>query len=107
MVHNLFALTATNPSFRSPKQVAARIDSLIADIKKLQGPLMKSAGPKDVVLVAHGHLTRCFAKRWLNFELSSPLSLMMEPGGVGILSYQHSSIEEPALLLGIGFPLQK
>ena len=63
--------------------------------------------PKDVILVAHGHLTRAFAKRWLGYELSFSLSLMMEPGGVGILSYQHSNIEEPAILLGIGFPLVK
>ncbi|EMC98092.1 hypothetical protein BAUCODRAFT_32088 [Baudoinia panamericana UAMH 10762] len=92
----------------SPTQVAARIDELISQIRDLQGPLMKTSGqPKDVVLVAHGHLTRAFAKRWLGYDLSFPLSLMMEPGGVGILSYQHSSIDEPALLLGIGFPMQQ
>ena len=62
--------------------------------------------PKDIILVAHGHTTRAFAKRWLGYDLSFPLSLMMEPGGVGILSYQHNNVEEPALLLGIGFPLQ-
>nr|POF01264.1 sedoheptulose 1,7-bisphosphatase [Quercus suber] len=75
-------------------------------IRELQAPHMKDAEPKDVVLVAHGHLTRAFAKRWLGYDLSFPLSLMMEPGGVGILSYQHHSIDEPALLLGIGFPMQ-
>lgn len=68
---------------------------------------MKDDEPKDVILVAHGHLTRAFAKRWLGYDMSFPLSLMMEPGGVGVLSYQHHSIEEPALLLGIGFPLQR
>ena len=84
------------------------MDSLIAEIRNLQAPRMKdSSGPKDVILVAHGHLTRAFAKRWLGYELSFPLSLMMEPGGVGVLSYQHHNIEEPALLLGIGFPAQR
>ena len=92
---------------RSPSEVAARVDRLIAEIKQLQAPLMKNEEPKDVVLVAHGHLTRAFAKRWLGYELSFPLSLMMEPGGVGVLSYQHYNIDEPALLLGIGFPIQK
>ncbi|KAI5359533.1 putative histidine phosphatase superfamily, clade-1 [Septoria linicola] len=91
----------------SPQEVTARIDTLIAEIKKLQAPHMKDAEPKDVVLVAHGHLTRAFARRWLGYELSFPLSLMMEPGGVGVLSYQHHSVDEPALLLGIGFPLQQ
>lgn len=92
---------------RAPSEVTARIDSLVAKIKALQAPHMKDSEPKDVVLVAHGHLTRAFAKRWLGYELSFPLSLMMEPGGVGVLSYQHHNIDEPALLLGIGFPVQR
>ncbi|TKA30715.1 hypothetical protein B0A50_02435 [Salinomyces thailandicus] len=91
----------------SAAQVTARIDTLIAQIKDLQAPHMTDSEPKDVILVAHGHLTRAFAKRWLGYELSFPLSLMMEPGGVGILSYQHHSIDEPALLLGMGFPPQQ
>lgn len=91
----------------SAAQVTARIDKLIAEIRELQAPHMKDAEPKDVILVAHGHLTRAFAKRWLGYDMSFPLSLMMEPGGVGVLSYQHHNIDEPALLLGIGFPLQE
>jgi probable phosphoglycerate mutase len=91
----------------SPAEVTARIDSLIAEIRELQAPHMKDDAPKDVILVAHGHLTRAFAKRWLGYEMEFPLSLMMQPGGVGILSYQHHSIDEPALLLGIGFPKQE
>jgi len=66
---------------------------------------MRDSEPKDVVLVAHGHLTRAFAKRWLGFDLSARLDLMMEPGGVGVLSYQHGNIDEPALVLGVGLPL--
>ena len=85
-------------------QVSSRIDSLIEEIKQLQAPHMKDSERKDVVLVAHGHLTRCFAKRWLGYELSFPLSLMMEPGGVAVLSYQHHSVEEPALVIGSGLP---
>ncbi|CAK1357546.1 Sedoheptulose 1,7-bisphosphatase [Cercospora beticola] len=91
----------------SPEQVTARLDAVIAEIKALQAPHMKDAEPKDVVIVAHGHTTRAFARRWLGYELSFPLSLMMEPGGVGVLSYQHHNVDEPALLLGIGFPLQQ
>lgn len=90
----------------SPAQFQARIDTLIADIKALQAPLMKASGgeAKDVVLITHGHTTRAFAKRWMGFEVSSPMSLMMDPGAVGVLSYQHHSVEEPALCVGVGFP---
>lgn len=93
--------------FRTPEEVTKRIDALITKIRELQAPHMKDDEPKDVVLVAHGHLTRAFAKRWLGYELAFPLSLMMEPGGVGVLSYQHHSMDEPAMLLGIGFPLEQ
>lgn len=30
--------------------------------------------------------------------------MMMEPGAIGILSYAHHNIDEPALLVGMGFP---
>lgn len=98
-------VSSNNNVSRSPAEVSSRIDALITQIKALQGPHIKDSNePKDVILVAHGHLTRAFAKRWLGYDLSFPLTLMMEPGGVGVLSYQHSSIEKPALLLGISFP---
>ena len=35
--------------------------------------------------VAHGHILRAFTKRWLNYSMEFPLSMMIEPGGIGIL----------------------
>lgn len=95
----------SNCRFRSPDEVTARIDNLIQQVKALQAPHMKDVEPKDIVLVAHGHSTRAFAKRWLGFDLSTQFDLMMEPGGVGVLSYQHGNIDEPALVLGVALPL--
>lgn len=40
-----------------------------------------------MVQVAHGHLLRAFAKRWLKYPMETPLSMMMEPGGIGILRH--------------------
>lgn len=90
----------------SPAQITARIDDLISRIRVIQGANMNGEAPADIVIVAHGHFTRCFAKRWLGYPLDFNLNLMMEPGGVGVLSYSHHSVKEPALLLGIGFPAQ-
>ena len=67
---------------------------------------MQDSEPKDVILVAHGHITRAFAKRWLGLEVSFPMALMMQPGGVSVLSYEHHNIDEPALVMGFGFPSQ-
>ena len=39
----------------------------------------------DVLLVAHGHLLRAFTKRWLGYPMEFPLSMMLEPGAVGVL----------------------
>ena len=68
---------------------------------------MHGEKPADVLLVTHGHLLQAFAKRWLKYPMETPLAMMMEPGGIGILSYQHHhSIDEPAFLLGMGFHLE-
>lgn len=36
-----------------------------------------------------------------------PFLMMMEPGAVGIMSYAHHNVEEPAILIGMGFPQTK
>jgi probable phosphoglycerate mutase len=36
----------------------------------------------------------------MDFEFN----MMMEPGAIGVLSYAHHNIDEPALLVGMGFP---
>lgn len=90
-----------------PAEVAQRLDALIAEIRARQAPNMHGEAPADVVLVAHGHLLRAFTKRWLGYPMEFPLSMMLEPGGVGILSYQHHSIDEPAFMVGMALPLEK
>jgi sedoheptulose-bisphosphatase len=88
----------------TPQQVTSRLDSLITKIKDIHRLNMHYEKDCDVVLVAHGHILRAFVKRWLGYALDFPLSMMLEPGGVCGLSYQHNSIEEPACLIGMSFP---
>jgi broad specificity phosphatase PhoE len=92
---------------RTPQDVMIRLDSLIDEIHALQSPNMHSESPSDVMLVAHGHILRAFVKRWLKYPMDFPLSMMLEPGGVGILSYQEHDINQPAFFIGMGFPLSK
>lgn len=47
---------------------------------------MDDGEPADVLLVAHGHILRAFVKRWLGYPLDFKLLLMLEPGGVGIVT---------------------
>lgn len=87
----------------SPAEVTARLDVLIAKIKEIQGPYMHGEKAVDIVIIAHGHISRAFTKRWIGYELSARLPMMLEPGAVGVLSYEHHKVDEPALLLGVHF----
>ncbi|MDI1492661.1 MAG: Sedoheptulose 1,7-bisphosphatase [Ramalina farinacea] len=89
----------------SPADVTTRLDRLIHDIRtRFHNPAIgkpkddEAAQRSDVLLVAHGHILRAFAMRWIGRELSSGVSLLLEAGGVGTLSYEHHRIEEPAIL---------
>ncbi|KAI6712777.1 hypothetical protein JHW43_004676 [Diplocarpon mali] len=96
------------PGGESPEQVTYRLDRLIKEIReKYHAPVIgKSKGsspPGDVLLVAHGHILRAFAMRWAGKTLQDGPAFLLEAGGVGTLSYEHHSLDEPAILLGGGF----
>lgn len=88
--------------------MTTRIDRLIDEIRtKYHGPVIGkpkgSAPPGDVLLVAHGHILRAFAMRWVQKTLRDGPTFLLEAGGVGTLSYEHHNLAEPAILLGGGF----
>jgi sedoheptulose-bisphosphatase len=39
----------------------------------------------DVLIVAHGHVLRSFAARWINRSIADNPSLILDAGGVGTL----------------------
>jgi sedoheptulose-bisphosphatase len=85
----------------SPMEMTRRLDSLSTRIREIQKPFMHGERGADVVIIAHGHSLRAFAKRWVGFELGMRLPMMLEPGAVGVLSYEHHQVVEPAFLLGV------
>ncbi|KAK6085442.1 phosphoglycerate mutase [Seiridium cupressi] len=92
----------------SPAEVTERVDRLIKDIReRWQAPVIgkpKGETPhSDVLVVAHGHILRAFAMRWVGKTLPDGPAFLLEAGGVGTLSYEHHNIEEPAILLGGAF----
>ena len=85
-----------------------RLDRLIGDIRqKYHAPVIgkpkNSEAVGDVLLVAHGHILRAFAMRWVGKTLAEGPTFLLEAGGVGTLSYEHHELAEPAILLGGGF----
>ncbi|KAH7158233.1 histidine phosphatase superfamily [Dactylonectria estremocensis] len=98
------------PGGESPTDVTERLDRLIHEIrnkwhKPVIGQPADTATSGDVLVVAHGHILRAFAMRWARYSLQNGPTFLMEAGGVGTLSYEHHSIDEPALLLGGAFVL--
>ncbi|ODV82543.1 hypothetical protein CANARDRAFT_30739 [[Candida] arabinofermentans NRRL YB-2248] len=85
------------------KQVTERVDNLISKIRKVHKAAFESGDHCDVIVVAHGHILRCFAARWVGREINVNPDFMLDAGGVGVLSYQHHCIDEPALLLAGAF----
>ncbi|MCJ1470051.1 hypothetical protein MMC07_008696, partial [Pseudocyphellaria aurata] len=78
------------PDGESPKDVTERLDRLIDEIRTnyhkdvMDNP--KGTGVSgDVLVVAHGHILRAFAMRWINKELTNGVSLLLDAGGVGTL----------------------
>ncbi|KAK2601178.1 hypothetical protein N8I77_010646 [Diaporthe amygdali] len=103
------------PGGESPEDVTERMDRLIATIRtQYQEPFMQKEHPGkdihssndgtgDVLVVGHGHILRAFAMRWVGKTLQEGPTFLMEAGGVGTLSYEHHSVDEPAILLGGAF----
>ncbi|KAJ5889473.1 hypothetical protein N7504_010283 [Penicillium tannophilum] len=96
------------PGGESPEDVMRRLDALIAEIReKHQRQCFENPdSPKgDVLVVAHGHILRAFAMRWVGKSLTET-SFILEAGSVGTLSYEHHNIDEPAIMLGGQFVVE-
>lgn len=66
------------PGGESPEEVAARVERVIARIRSMSG---------DVVLVAHGHVFRVFAARWIGLPPSAGSHFLLDTATVSVLSY--------------------
>ncbi len=60
-----------------------RLDGLITDIRsRFHEQCMRQAKDEatcgDVLIVAHGHILRAFAMRWVGRELTDGVSLLLE-----------------------------
>ena len=80
------------PGGESPDQITERLDAAIAEIREKYhkdaiGKTCKEAGPHDVLIVAHGHILRAFAARWINKNIADNPSMLLDAGGVGTLRY--------------------
>lgn len=77
-----------NGVVRSPADITNRLNRLIDDIRsRWHAPVIgtRENVPKDVLIVAHGHILRAFAMLWVGKAIEDGPSLLLEAGGVGTL----------------------
>jgi broad specificity phosphatase PhoE len=74
----------------SPDEVAARCDRVIAEARAAEG---------DVAFVAHGHILRSLAARWVEEPVSFGGRLYLGTGSISVLGYER---EVPSIKLWNG-----
>jgi broad specificity phosphatase PhoE len=67
------------PGGESPADVAARVDSVIAEVRAVEG---------DVALVAHGHILRALGARWVDQPVAFGGRLHLGTGSISVLGYE-------------------
>ncbi len=77
------------PGGESVKDVAARADAVVADLRKWTG---------RTIVFAHGHFLRMLGARWCGLGPSVARSLLLQTSGVCILGYE-KSLQNPVIRL--------
>ncbi|KAH9486612.1 Acid phosphatase [Psilocybe cubensis] len=86
------------PGGESVEDMQARVDGVIKKVRQYHKEYKEEGKhTRDVLIVAHGHFSRVLISRWINFPLCLGTHFNVEPGSVSILSYNHNSLDEPAL----------
>lgn len=70
------------PAGETAAQVGQRADRVIAELRAAGG---------DAAVVAHGHLLRVLAARWLGLEPSAGRLLALDPASISILGYERET----------------
>jgi probable phosphoglycerate mutase len=70
------------PSGESPQDVARRVDTMIAEVLEVDGP---------VALFAHGHVLRALGARWMEQAVATGGRLGLATGAVCVLGFERET----------------
>lgn len=73
------------------QQVGARCDRVIERVRPLVEPGSPAALDGDVALVAHGHVLRVLAARWLGLPPNAGAYFLLGTASVSSLGFEHAS----------------
>ncbi|KAF3936927.1 hypothetical protein ABW19_dt0207243 [Dactylella cylindrospora] len=103
------------PTGETPQEVSDRVDKMVRLVRFEHHKAVYDAHEKcvstgedehmkgahiekpDVLFVAHGHILRALAARWLGLHIENGRNLQLDAGGVGLLSYEHHAWQEPVI----------
>lgn len=68
------------PGGESPPQVETRVDRVIARVR---------SAPGDVACVAHSHVLRALAARWVGLSVDGGKFFTLDPASLSILDWEH------------------
>lgn len=87
----------------SPEQMTVRVDRVVQKVKALHRAWVEDPDRKaddiggDVLMVTHGHFSRCFVARWLGLPLPHGGLFAVETGSVTIGQYYSGNLDYPIL----------
>jgi broad specificity phosphatase PhoE len=70
------------PGGESPSDVGARADRVLAQIDRAEG---------TIAVVAHGHILRVLAARWISMEPAAGGRLLLSTGTLSLLGHEHAT----------------
>ena len=85
-VPNWTVFTHPCPGGETADQVQARADLVLSTIAP-------TLADRDVVLVGHGHFSRCLIARWAQFPVMEGRRFAMSSGGYSVLGYEHGTAQ--------------
>ncbi|GAA6011749.1 hypothetical protein JCM11491_000738 [Sporobolomyces phaffii] len=89
------------PEGETAQQMSDRCDAMIKKIVDLTAShhgQEDSPGHGDVLIVSHGHFSRCFLTRWAGLNLSQGRIFVSDAGAMSICGFQHRNFDERSLL---------
>lgn len=78
------------PGGETAAQVTLRVDQVVSHLRAMHGA---------IALFSHGHLLRSLAARWLNLPITHARSLLLAPGSLSLLTFEHDNPAAPAIAL--------
>ncbi|TNY23733.1 histidine phosphatase superfamily [Rhodotorula diobovata] len=90
------------PEGESPDQMRDRCDAMIKKVVDLadahHGKEETAGSHGDIVIISHGHFSRCFMTRWCQLEISQGRIFVADTGALHKLGFQHRNFDERSLL---------